>query len=169
MSAPSTAIWHFACQRADGTTVEMSIRPPEFGDVTSRERLQSSARTDGGQRYVQDLGRTVVRFEATWRNLSRCERADIERFFGEAGTLWRARPFSITVENDPETAFGISTGMGLSSGQGYSAGDYVVADGGGWGRVYLEQDRIAFSLDGRDTRYGTSLSFSVETDGAALT
>lgn len=165
----STALWHFTCERADGTIVEMSIRPPEFGDLTAHERMQAAGRTDGGQRYVQDLGRTVHRYEATWRNLSRCERAAIETFFGEAGTLFRARPFSIEVEGDPETAFGISTGMGLSTGEGWSTGDYVVADGGGWGRVYLEQDRIAFSLDGRDGRYGTSLSFAMESDGAALT
>lgn len=166
---PSTAVWRFICDRLDGSTATLEIRPPEFGDVKAVTREQAAAKTDGGQRYVQDFGRSTHRYEATWKNLSRCERADMEVFFGPAGTMAQARPFRIEIEGDPETAFGISADLGLSADEEWDADDLVVADGPRWGRVYLAQSRLAFSLDARDGRYGTSLLFDMEDDGAALT
>lgn len=161
--------WTLTVRRADGSERSIAIRPPEFGDVISDDRQQGMARTDGGTRYTQDLGRSVVRYEATWRGLTACERRDMELFFGEEGTLRMARPFSIEVDDEEDPPIVISADLGLSADEGWSADDFATADGARWGTVYLDIPRLAFSHDTRDQRYGIALAFEIVDDGAPLT
>jgi len=160
-----TSTWTFETTRADGEVVTIDIRPPEFGDVTRRERAQAKGETDAGVRFVQDLGHEALFLDFEWANLTRCERDDLERFFGVQGTLFQARPFSIEVSDGSHAAFGISTGLGLSTGEGWTSGQLVEAAGPRWGAVYLDTPVLAFTQDRTAQRYTIALRFRVEVDG----
>lgn len=164
---PDTSTWTFTTTNEDGEVVSIDIRPPEFGDVTRRERAQARGETDAGVRFVQDLGREAVILELEWQNITRCERDDLEKFFGPKGTLYQVRPFSIEVSNGTDAAFGITTGLGLSTGEGWTSGQLIEAAGPRWGAVYLDTPVLAFNQDRTPQRYSIGLRFRVEVDGVA--
>lgn len=158
--------WTLTVDRPNEPSLSITIRSPEFGDVSRDSRLQARGDTDGGVRYVQDLGRSVVTYEATWQNLTRCERDDIARFFGPDGTLRQARPFRVSMDDEEDAAVGITTGLGLSTGEGYTSGQLVASTGGEvWGVVYLDQPDLAFNHSRRDQRFDLALRFRIETTG----
>lgn len=159
--ALSTAVWTFTLTRANGDEMSISIRPPEWGDRYSTTRQQSRMETDGGTVFVQDLGLSHEVVEATWRNLTRCERSDLLRFFGVDGTLFQAREFAISATDEDDAAQGISTGLGLSTGEGWTTGQLVSAPGVLWSRVLLDQPGLDFTLDARMQRYSLSMRFRV--------
>lgn len=160
--------WVFTMTRAGGGTQTLELRSPDFGDRHRSERMQARGDTDGGQRYVQDLGHTVTTFEGTWTNVTTCERSAMEKFFGVDGTLFMAYPFSIEVDDEEDPPIGISTGMGLSTGEGYSSGQLVAAVGQRWGTAWLDQPALEFSHDRRDGRYAVNLRLRIEDDAVAL-
>lgn len=157
----AAALWTFTLVRADGSEVSISIRPPEFGDRVGTTRQQARMETDGGTVFVQDLGLSHLLYEATWSNLTRCERSDLERFFGVDGTLFMAREFGIEVTGEDDAAQGISTGLGLSTGEGYSTGQLVSEPGVVWSRVILDQPGLDFTQDARGPRYSVSIRFRI--------
>lgn len=163
---PDESTWTFSITRASGEVYAIEVRPPEWGDVTARERAQARGETDAGVRFVQDLGHEAVTLEFAWKSLTRCERDDIERFFGTLGTLYQARPFSIEVSAGEDAAFGISTGLGLSTGEGWTSGQLVEADGPRWGRVYLDVPKLSFAQDDQQ-RYSLALRFRVDAEDIA--
>jgi hypothetical protein len=165
--ALDTSIWTFTTTRANGEVVSIDVRPPEFGDVTRIERAQAKGETDAQVRFVQDLGHEAMVLEFEWANLTRCERDDLQRFFGVQGTLYQVRPFSIEVSDGSSAAFGISTGLGLSTGEAWTSGQLVEAAGPRWGTVYLDTPALSFITDRVTQRYTLALRFRVEVEGVA--
>jgi hypothetical protein len=141
-------------------TVVVSIRNPAFGDLSRSARRQAAGETEGGRLFVQDLGTEQRFYEATFENLNRCERRDLDAFFGEELANKRLRKFSMGVEGNKNLAFLVGTGQGWSTGDDLSTGDLVVPATASFGLVRLEQSDVQFAATPRD-RYTTSLRFRI--------
>ena len=114
--------------------------------------------TEGGRLFVQDLGLERVFYEATWENLTRCERRDLSFFFGKDGTAKRLRRFQMSVQGNTNLAFLIGTGQGFNTAQDINTGTLVVPQTASFGDVRLEQSEVSFVATPRD-RYTTTLRF----------
>lgn len=142
-------------------TVRVEVRNPAFGDVISSDRRQAFNETEAGEFYVQDLGDTSRFYEATWENLNRCERRDLEFFFGPDGTAKRLRPFTMSVVGNSNLAFLIGTGQGFNTAADLNTGALVVPSSASFGIVRLEQSEVSFVATPTD-RYSTSLRFRLD-------
>lgn len=140
--------------------ISVAVRNPEFGDVHSFPRRQADGTTEGGSYYVQDLGGDEEFYQATWTNLTRCERRDLEYFFSTKGVNKKQIPFTLRVENNVNLAFPLNTGQGFNTGQGLNSGDLVVAPSASFGLVRLDQSEVSFVAIPRD-RYSTTLRFRI--------
>lgn len=140
--------------------VSIEIRNPEFGDTTRFSRRQERGETEAGVLFLQDLGVDMEFYDATWQSLTRCERRDLEYFFGPSGTTYAQRPFTMGVENNVALAFPVGTGQGWSTADALASGSLVVPLSASFGMVKLEQSQIQFAATPRD-RYTTSLRFRI--------
>ena len=138
--------------------VEVVVRNPAFGDVFRRARRQAAGETEGGRLFVQDLGTEQSFYEGTWENLNRCERRDLDAFFGVDLANKRLRRFTLGVSGNTDLAFLVGTGQGWSTGDDLSTGDLVVPETASFGEVRLEQSDVQFVAVSRQ-RYTTSLRF----------
>jgi len=141
-------------------TISVEVRNPEFGDVHSFPRRQATGVTEGGRQYVQDLGVDEQFYQATWANLTRCERRDLEYFFGVKGSNKRQHVFTMSVVNNANLAFPIGSGQGYNTGQQLNSGSLVVPATASFGLVRLDQGEVSFVATPRD-RYTTTLRFRI--------
>ena len=155
-------MFRFQIDRPGIGTVTIDIRNPEFGDVSEFARRQRQAETEAGVVFVQDLGVDLEFFRGTWTNLQRCERRDMEFFFGPEGTNYRQRPFTMSVINNKNIAFGIGTGQGWSTADDLESGSLVVPASASFGLVKLEQSSLQFSTIPTE-RYTVDLAFRILT------
>lgn len=151
-------------------TVVARIRNPEFGDVDQFSRRQATGLTEGGRLFVQDLGVDEQFYLATWSNLTRCEKADLEHFFSAPVANKRLRPFTLRVEDNlGKLAFRTGTGQGWNTGDPggctppgclINTGDWVVPPMASFGTVRLDQSDLSFTAIPRD-RFNLSLRFRI--------
>lgn len=139
-------------------TVIVNVRNPAFGDVFRGARRQAAGETEGGKLFVQDLGTDKFFYEATFENLTRCERRDLDGFFSKELANKRLRKFSMGVQGNTNLAFYVGTGQGWSTGDDLSTGDLVVPTSASFGLTRLEQSDVQFVSIPRD-RYTISLRF----------
>ena len=140
--------------------ITVVVRNPEYGDVSEEGRRQAESETEAGQQYIQDRGIELEFYQATWTNLTQCERRDLEYFFGPDGANKRQRPFILSVIYNTNLAFPIGTDQGGSTSDGLNTGDLLTPTSASFGRVRLEQSRVQFTAIVPD-RYTTSLRFRI--------
>lgn len=142
-------------------TITIGIRNPEFGDQFTAERRQDRGETEAGVEFIQDRGVEVQRFQGVWTQLHRCERRDLEYFFGPDGANKRQRVFKLgVIVNTNKIAFGIGTDQGWSTDQGLNTGDLLVPTSASFGDVRLDQSSLQFTSLSLD-RWSTSLRFRI--------
>ena len=141
-------------------TIAIEVRNPEFGDNSEFGRRQSVGETEAGEEFVQDLGVDTEYYQATWASLDRCERRDLEYFFGINGTNRRQRRLIMGVTNNANLAFPIGTGQGWNTAADLNTGVLLVPATASFGEVRLQQSELVFTSVPRD-RYTTSLRFRI--------
>jgi hypothetical protein len=156
--------WTFTVTNPEGITVTATIRNAEFNDVDRLNFRQGRGITEGGLVYVQDLDGADQFVDASWGFLTTTERADLEAFFGRAGTLRQARPFSIDITGSsfPQAlkAGMIIGGAVVQAGDGLKTGQTVNADVANLRDVFLDQSELAFDQE-RDERFSLDLRFRI--------
>lgn len=142
-------------------TISITVRAPEWGDTLRLGRDQDVGTTEAGVQFRQDNGVDVEFYEATFADLTRCERADLEAFFAANGVNRRMLPFTLEAINNTSLGFVTGTAQGLSTLDGLSAGDVTVPETASFGLVRLDQSEIQFAAT-PGGRYTTSLRFRLE-------
>lgn len=141
-------------------TICVEIRDPEFGDVAQFARRQATGKTEGGRQFIQDLGTEEEYFLGTWTNLTRCERRDLEYFFGVNGANKRQRRFTMGIVGNKNMAFPVGTGQGWSTSDDLNSGALLVPLTASFGDVRLDQSELSFTSIPRD-RYSLTMRFRI--------
>jgi len=148
-------------ERADGVTVSISIRDPEFGDEETIARRQAVGTTDGGVQFVEDLALEDGFWVFEFQNLTAAERSDLIRLIRAAGYRRRAIDIAVTGGHLPR---GINTGQtvtsGINTGDGYNTGQTIYPDTARIPGVYLDQGSLALKQV-RDELSNVTLRFRV--------
>ena len=141
--------------------ITITIRAPEWGDTLRLGRRQSVGENEAGVQFRQDNGVDLEFYEATFTALNLCERADIEAFFGPAGTNFREHALTLEAINNTSLSFALGSTQGLSTLDGLSTSSVTVPATGSFGTVRLDQSELQFAaIPGG--RYTVSLRFRRE-------
>jgi len=156
--------WTFTITNPDGVELTAVVRNAEFNDTLRGVRRQARGITDAGVVFVQDLDRLDDFLEASWGFLTSSERADLDAFFGEGGTLRMARPFELAISSSSYPtkiqAGMVVGGSIIQAGTTYKAGQFVNADTANLVGIYLDQDDVSFQQE-RDERFSLDLRFRI--------